>query len=143
MSVAGWEKPVLEAEIAVRIAHDGRVEAIAPAIELADLDGPVDDAEAILACGIFHRAVILGTFVEREADGLQVEVLRNGAAVAGPADALVLIGHPRDVLSAIDADLAPGDVVITGATVPPIPITPGDEFLVRFHDLGEVSIRCA
>lgn len=140
--VDSWAKPVLEAEIAVRIGHDGEIAAIAPAIELADLHGPLDDAEAILSHGIYHRAVILGEFSQRSADGLTVEVLRNGAREAGPADALALIGDPREVLRQI-ADRQPGDVIITGATVAPIPITPGDAFVVRFHDLGEVSIRCA
>jgi len=40
-SIEGWARPILEAELAVRIGPDGEVEAVAAAIELVDLHGPL------------------------------------------------------------------------------------------------------
>ena len=71
VSLAGWQKPAAEAEIAAYIGRDlpagaGRDEvrraiaALGPAIELADVDGPMDDVQAVLAGDIFQRHVILG-----------------------------------------------------------------------------------
>jgi len=71
VSLAGWHKPVAEAEIAAYIGHDLRagadrdevrkaIVALGPAIELADPTTPMDDVQAALAGGIFQRHVILG-----------------------------------------------------------------------------------
>src|SRR5262245_38691215 len=71
VSIAGWTKPALEPEIAVYMGADlsgpperGRtraaIAAIGPAIELADVEFPPDDVEAIVAGNIYNRHVILG-----------------------------------------------------------------------------------
>ena len=52
--------PMLEAEVAVRVGADGRIDGYAAAIELADVDPPPEDAEAIVAGNIFHKHVLLG-----------------------------------------------------------------------------------
>ena len=60
VSLKGWSKPVAEPEIAIEIGRDVPasaseqeaaqcIAAIGPAIELADIDGPMDDVESILA----------------------------------------------------------------------------------------------
>ena len=65
-SLAGFVKPVAEPEIAVHMGTDlpgggdlaaaaAAVGAIGPAIELADLDRPPEDVEAILTGNIYHR----------------------------------------------------------------------------------------
>src|ERR1700754_3924467 len=62
-SLAGWAAPVLEAEVAVRVAVDAagtRVGALGVAIELADLGSGTGDLADILAGDIFHRATVLG-----------------------------------------------------------------------------------
>jgi 2-keto-4-pentenoate hydratase len=143
-SIEGWARPILEAELAVRIGPDGEVEAVAAAIELVDLHGPLDDIETILANGIYHRAVVLGEFTSARPPELIIDVVRNGVADTTGADACALTGLPEDVLRHMGshgADLQPGDVVITGAAVPPLEVTPDDVVLVRFPDIGEVSIR--
>ena len=143
-SIQGWARPLLEAEIAVRIGAGGGIAGIAPAIELVDVHGPQDDVDAILANGIYHRAVVLGEWAFARPHGLTVDVIVNGTFEVTAADALAQIGEPADVLAGMaanGAELRPGDVVITGATVPPVPIRPGDEVTVRINDLGDVSVR--
>ena len=60
VSLAGWKRPVFEAEVAVYLAADASIAALGPAIELADLDPAIAGVEAILAGDIFHRHVLLG-----------------------------------------------------------------------------------
>src|SRR5262249_59124211 len=70
VSVAQWHKPVAEPEIAVHIGRDlpanadeaavrTAIAALAPAIEIADVDGPTDDVESVLAGDILQRHVPL------------------------------------------------------------------------------------
>jgi 2-keto-4-pentenoate hydratase len=69
--IADWGAPVAEAEIAVRLGTDleagatreraaAAVDAVAPAIELADVAGDRTDVEAVVAGNVFHRHVLLG-----------------------------------------------------------------------------------
>src|SRR5689334_1771614 len=68
VSLYGWQKPVAEAEIAAYIGYDlpahasrdevrRAVVAIGPAIELADVDSPMEDVEGVLSGDIFQRHV--------------------------------------------------------------------------------------
>src|SRR6185436_15137167 len=70
VSLAGWSKAAAEAEIAVFMGKDlpgganrdaakNAIAGIAPAIELADVDFPPDDVEAILKGNIYQRHVLL------------------------------------------------------------------------------------
>ena len=70
-SVAGWTKAVLEPEVAVHLGSDlpggagedaarEAIGALGAAFELADIDFPPDDPEAILAANVYQRAVVLG-----------------------------------------------------------------------------------
>src|SRR6185369_8612900 len=71
VSLAGWQKPVAEAEIAAYMGRDlpagasreevrRAIAAIGPAIELADVDCAMDEVETVLSGNIFQRHVILG-----------------------------------------------------------------------------------
>ena len=71
VSIAGWTKAAAEPEIAVFMSKDlpgganrdvakNAIAGIAPAIELADVEFPPDDVEAILKGNIYQRHVILG-----------------------------------------------------------------------------------
>src|SRR5262245_3145262 len=64
ISLTNWQKPVAEAEIAAYMGQDlaananrddvrKSIAAIGPAIELADIDCPMDDVEAVLGGDIF------------------------------------------------------------------------------------------
>lgn len=123
----------------------------APAIELADLGGPLDDVEAILASDIFHRAVVLGSFVPLgdgdTLDGLRVSVGGADGPIAEDVDPTALLGDlavvVRDLADALPAAgdaMRAGDVVITGSVVPAIAVTGGERLEVRVAGLGGVSV---
>ena len=60
VSLAGWTQPVLEPEVAVWIGDDGGIAGLGPALELADLEFPPHDADAILAANVYQRHVVVG-----------------------------------------------------------------------------------
>lgn len=163
-SFAGWSKPVAEPEIAVHIGCDlpgggdeaaaaAAIAALSPAFELADLDQPPEDVEAILARNIYQRHVVLGPRDDTRAgariEGLTGRLMRRGAEVAHTGDLeantgplVALVRHVADVLAACGETLRRGEVVIAGSVVPPVFIEP-DETEVAFalDPIGTVSVR--
>lgn len=162
-SVEGWVRPMLEAEIAVHIGCDlpaspevadvrDAVAGLSAAIELADLDPPPTDLVQILSGNIFHRHVMLGELHPgvTDASGVRATVTRDGAEVGRTDDPQALTGQIVEVvasmagtLAQVDERLLAGDVVITGAVVPPLEIGPGDHLTVELTGLGalEVTLR--
>ena len=160
ISAAGLGNPLLEPEVAVRIGTElgpgaspedaaEAVEAVAAAIEVVDL-GEVGRIEEILAGNVFHRKVVLGEFHESVTlDDVRISVRVDGSG--GPAsDPRDLIGGYGKILSALADQVAligerlhPGDVVITGAAVPPLPLVPGDRYEVSTSDGSNVSVEVA
>jgi len=162
-SLSGWTKPALEPEIAVEMAHDlasgadqaevtAAIGRLRPAIELADVDRPLDDLEAIMATNIFHRRVAVGD--GRPFAGsvslapLRVEVRRDGAIVAKTdqptaliGDLVEVVGHVADYLGAFGERLRAGDLVITGSTVPLIWPQPDEVYGFSLRPVGELSIQ--
>ncbi len=161
VALAGWTAPVLEVEVAIRVGEDGTVAGLAPALELADLDRPPDDLEAVLAGNVYHRGVVFGP----EAPGVDpgsvaacvtrtgrarppggqdddpvAEVVGRGRIAEDPAATVVFV---RSFLARHGAALEPGDRIIGGSVVPPVPVEPGDAFSVDFGPLGSLSIRFA
>jgi 2-oxo-3-hexenedioate decarboxylase len=161
VDVAGWDAPMLEAEVAVRLGRDlpagadrdqalAAVEAIAPAIELVDLGAP-DDLEAVLAGNVFHRAVLLGAFAPCPAGaGLaaaRLDVHVGTAEGTTGVDPALLLGDLADVLRALadqlpaaDAAMRAGDVIITGAAIAAIPLTAGARAHVALAGGAAVSV---
>jgi 2-keto-4-pentenoate hydratase len=151
-SVAGWVKPLLEPEIAVRVAEGAsglRAGTLAPAFELADLDPAPDDVEAILAGNVFHRHVVLGEEAPAEdvdlgSIGATVTVNGERTEVADPQGATgeiaALVQHVADLLGHFGQSLRAGDVVICGSVVPPIPVKPGDRVSYELEAVGGLAI---
>lgn len=152
-SLEGWTKPVAEAEIAVHMGPDLAIRGIGPAIELADLDAPPTEIEAILAGNIYHRNVILGRCDETRAgarlDELSARIVQGATEIAVPADLESNIGrigaivaHVADTLAAFGECLAAGDVIITGSLTPPMVLAP-DQREVRFDlaPIDSISVR--
>jgi 2-keto-4-pentenoate hydratase len=163
-SLAGWGKPVAEPELAI---HMGRglapgaddataraaIAAVGPVIELADLDPPPEDVEAILSGNIYHRHVLLGPKDESRAgarlDGLTARVRRNGeefAAIteleANTGPVVAIVRHVADVLGSLGEELKAGEFVICGSVVPPIFLESGDrEIGYELEPVGSVSVR--
>jgi 2-keto-4-pentenoate hydratase len=151
--VSDWAKPVLEPEVAVLLDADveagaeraeieAAVGAIGAAIELVDLGEAGDDAGAILAAGIFHRAVLLGDLVPLSFSAsladVRIDVFTAGTEYALAADPAAVLGDLADVLAGMadllthsDDGLRAGDVIITGAAVPPLALAGGEQIEVR------------
>lgn len=150
VDVDGWRAPMIEAEIAVRIRGDGEIAALAPAIEVVDIDPPPADVEAILACNIYHRRVLLGDFDESRTDaaGVTMRLLRDGDQVASSdapeaatgviADVVQLTG---ELLAACGERLRSGEVIITGSATPPLPVAAGEQIQAVLDPLGSLTVE--
>ena len=164
VSLAGWQKPAAEAEIAVHMAHDldanadrktiqSAIAGIGQAIELADVTFAPDDVEKILTGNIYQRHVVLGPRDRSRAggkiDGLVCRVMRHGVEAARTSDPQANIGeliglvtHVANVLDAFGERLRAGDVIITGSTTPPLTIEPDeDQITFELDPVGVVSVR--
>jgi 2-keto-4-pentenoate hydratase len=161
-SVAGWTKAVLEPEIAVHLARDvpggagedaarEAIGALGTAFELADIDFPPDDPEAILVANVYQRAVVLGPASEAGArgdlTGVEARVTRDGVEVAGTADPeeltggiVELLGYLAELLEAFGERLRAGDVVIAGTVVPALEVAGGGEIHFDLGPLGAVDV---
>jgi 2-keto-4-pentenoate hydratase len=163
VSLQGWQKPVAEAEIAAYLGRDlapgadraaarAAIAALGPAIELADVDCPMDDIERVLAGDIFQRHVLLGpsdpTRALARLDGLVGRVTRSGQDVPVPADLETNIGeivaivqHVADVAGALGDGLRAGQFIICGSLTPPMFLEPGDSGIEFALDpVGSVSV---
>jgi 2-keto-4-pentenoate hydratase len=163
-SLQGMTKPVIEPEIAIYLGNDvpggadrqtaaAAVAALGPAIEIADLDAPVDDPEPILAGNIFHRRIIVGprdsAYAGARLAGLSSDVTRHHTKVPPPASLEVntgeLIGivqHVADVVAACGDTLRAGQFIIAGSIVPPILLEPGEDFVSYTLDpIGTLTVR--
>jgi len=164
VSLAGWQKPVAEAEIAAYIGRDlptgadrddvrRAISALGPAIELADVTSPMDDVQATLAGDIFQRHVILGPRdIMRSGarlDGLKGRVTRSGLDIPVSADLETNIGelvnivrHVADVTAAIGGGLRAGHVIICGSLTAPMFLGPGERGVeFELAPIGAISVR--
>jgi len=151
VDVAGWGKPVLEPEVAVRLGADvgagqdleqvlGAIDAVGAAIELVDLGEVSDDAGAILATNIFHRHVLLGDFLPLDGalDEVRMDVLSGGVVHAEAVEPAAMLGPLgevvrglADLLANSPEGLRAGDVIITGAAIKPFELSGGESVEVR------------
>jgi 2-keto-4-pentenoate hydratase len=148
IGIGGWLRPALEVEVAIRVGEDGGVAALAPALELVDLDRPFDRIEPILAQNIFHRGVVFGPELVGPAvddlavDDLAVAVSRDGSQVAegqlveAPADTIEVV---RAFLEAHGAELLPGHRIIAGSLIAPLTVEPGEQLEISFGALGSLA----
>jgi 2-keto-4-pentenoate hydratase len=163
VSIAGWAKPALEPEIAIHIGKGlgGRenretlkaaVEAIGPAIELADVEPPPADVEAILAGNIFNRYVILGKADASRAgcvlDGLTAHVVRDGQELATTSELLALtgdlieiVGHVASLLAQLGEALRAGEVIIAGSIIPPVWVETGGVFRYELEPIDSLTVH--
>jgi 2-keto-4-pentenoate hydratase len=164
VSLAGWHKPVAEAEIAAYIGRDlpagadreevrRAIAALGPAIELADPTTPMDDVQAALAGGIFQRHVIVGPRDPMRSgarlDGLKGRVTRSGQDIPVPADLETNIGelvnivrHVADVTAAIGGGLRAGEFIICGSLTAPMFLEPGESGVeFELAPIGASSVR--
>jgi len=164
-SIAGWTNGALEPEIAVHMGRDlppgadrdttaAAIAGLGPAFELADLDRPLDDLEAVVAGNIFQRGVVLGppdaARAGGDTTGLRAEIRRDGAPLAQTDTPLDMVGdlldvvrHVADFVGAFGARLRAGEVIITGSVVPLIWLEGSATYDYRLHPIGGLSLRIA
>ncbi|HET8755704.1 MAG TPA: hypothetical protein VFM58_06835 [Solirubrobacteraceae bacterium] len=149
VAIGDWANPMLEPEIAAHIGAGGAIAGLSAAIELADVDVPPADPEAILAGNIYHRHFMLGPVDSGRSDGAGIgaRLLRGGEAVAATDDPAALTGDVVEVvrltgelLATCGEELRDGDVVITGSVVPPLSVAPGDTVIAELGPLGRLSV---
>ncbi len=163
LSIDDWRNAKLEPEVAVRIGTDlaacadretveAAISAAAPAIEIVDLDDP-GDIEQVLAGNIFHRAFLLGPFIDlsgADLGAIRLSVAQDGHEPQLGIDPAAALGDLVEVVAAV-ADQAPlagdalraGDVVMTGSVVPAIAITGGERFEVTLPGAGSATLQIA
>lgn len=170
-SLAGNAMRVAECEIGFRMARalpprpqpyaaDAVLAAVAsvhPAIELPDSrfrDFTSAGEAQLIADHACTNDFLFGPGLPADERLLQladhrVEALRNGSerhagygrnVLGDPLNALVWIANE---LSAQGLGLAAGEIVITGACVPPIPVQPGDTVEADYGWIGRLGVRFA
>jgi 2-keto-4-pentenoate hydratase len=157
-SLAGAAQPMAEPEVAVHIgaelavdcdagAAEAAIVAFGPAIEVADVDSSLTDLTEIVGTNVFHRAVRLGPPVAGvPIAGIVARVALNGEPFgeANPLEAtLDPVGVVRLIartIGSVGERLRPGDVIISGALVPPPVVAPGDELALDVGPLGSLSL---
>jgi 2-keto-4-pentenoate hydratase len=150
LSLAGFTAAFAEPEVAIHVGEDGAVAGFAAAIEVVDIDLPLEALEAILVGNVFHRAVVLGPAVEGAAlEGITARATVNGepAGEAVPAevvgDPAGVVGFVADYLEPHGAYPSPGEAIIAGSLTPPVKVSPGDRFEVDLGPLGTLALSFA
>lgn len=150
--IDGWQRPALEAEVAVTVESSGRrlvAGELALAIELADLGRAEAGLEQILGGNIFHRAFVLGGFRLAPEALPRVTVRRDGEQLAVAADPWAAIGgdparwvaYVQGFLASQGQRLRAGDILLTGSVIPPI-ADPGRGLVeVSAPGFGAVSVE--
>ena len=148
IAIAHWTRPTIEAELAVRVGEDLRAAAVAVAIEVVDLNLPVEQTEDVLAGAIFHRHYVVGAWrVGDDASDVHVRAFVDDELVASQGDPTSLIGTPPDIVSTVAEELRrhgerlrPGDLILGGSTIPLHPIGPGQRLRVEAGGLGALAL---
>jgi 2-keto-4-pentenoate hydratase len=144
-SLAGAVNPAVEPELLLEAGPGGALARIGVALEVVDLDRPLDDVEEVIAANIFHRAVACGSLGGPAEPGEAVFCV-NGEERAridsfdSPAGTLAFVDR---LLRGLGAELAPGDLVIAGALAPAAPVAAGDAASLAVAGLGSVELAFA
>jgi len=163
VSITGWTKAAMEPEIAVYMGKDlteasdrvrtgAAIAALGPAIELADVQFPPDDVEAILAGNIYNRCIILGRADPSRAgcilNGLTGRISRSGQNMppvtelqAMTGDILYIVSHVANLLSVFGETLHAGEVIITGSILPPLWIESSEEIHYNLDPIDTISLN--
>jgi 2-keto-4-pentenoate hydratase len=145
VAVGSATRPALEPEIAIRVGPSFSVAAVAPALELVDINLPFDDVEPILAGNVMHRGVVIGEpHPTDSAVEAGVRVLRDGSEVDGARfrdDPQEIVRHVAGFLQAHGAELQPNDWIIAGSLTTPVAVAPGEQLECDFGALGSLALR--
>lgn len=148
--IGSWRDARAEAELAVLLGQDldgdvtptraiASITALAPAIELVDVDHSPDSPAEALAGNVFHRHWTTGDFVElppdRTLSGLVAHISSMGMDLEPVQDLEDLTGSAAETLAEVarigarhGRGVRRGDVVILGSVAPPSEIRAGGAF---------------
>jgi 2-keto-4-pentenoate hydratase len=161
IALAGWTKPVIEAEIAAWIGADVPpgtppdeihkfLAGVGNAIEMADLDHAPADPHRILAGNIFQRAYLLGApdpKLSIEGIGELNAKFTHDNETVEVTDATALTGNLRQVLAhaantapALGRCLQAGDVILLGSIITPRPVSVGETCRYALGQFPELVI---
>ena len=145
----------IEPEVCLRVGEGGRLEAVAPALEIVDFTTPPKDLFALLSSSILHVATIVGAFVPAEQATRVAELGKRWPSleVTGepppplgeglvPADLQASVDFVADMLPRFGERLAAGDLILAGsyaAAVPPL--ARGARARADFGPLGFVEVE--
>jgi 2-oxo-3-hexenedioate decarboxylase len=157
VALEGWTTPTFEPELAIRVDADlpadaspddvaAAMGAIAPAIELVELEPP-DDLAAVLAGNVFHRAYLIGAWTPATAADVaaaRLDVTVDGEPRATEVDPAAALGDLLAVVRSIAAQAAlagavlrAGELVITGSAIPAIGLAGGETLTVALTGRGQ------
>jgi 2-keto-4-pentenoate hydratase len=148
VAIGDWTRPTIEAELAIHVGDDVSVAAVAAAIEVVDLNLPLQETEDVLAGSIFHRYYVLGE-PRQGADVADVHIraLVDGHLVAAEDDPCSIVGSPSQIVATVGEELArhgeqlrPGDVILGGSTIPLHLVAPGQHLRVETDGLGTLGL---
>lgn len=159
-SLEGTTRPGAEPEVAITMTRDvagtasvdearSAIGEIAAAIEIVDINRPLENIEEVLSINIFHRAAVIGEVSRPPSDygKLNLKLSRNDQVEAEIApnksisDLGALVQTVAGRLQEAGELLRAGDVIISGALVPPIWVKPGETVTADLGLLGSVSVR--
>jgi 2-keto-4-pentenoate hydratase len=149
MPIPYFTRPGLEPEIAATIGEGGAIAAVAPAIEIVDIDLPFDYVEPIVAANVFHRGWLTGP--EQPLDDVDLSqitaVVLRGGVTEHEAPVTEAMGDIRDVVAGVamrleqaGEELRAGDIVICGSLTQIVSVAPENELEVRFGPLGTLRL---
>ncbi|HEY6472865.1 MAG TPA: hypothetical protein VIY26_08240 [Acidimicrobiales bacterium] len=145
VSLEGWVAPAVEVELAARVGDDGTVAGVGPALELVDLDIDFSDIESVLAGNVCHRHVVFGPEMPGADPMAMVATVAKGGAVLAEGrmakDPATTVAFVQGYLAAHGATLEPGQRIICGSVVAPVPVAAGDSLQVAFGPFGSLSVR--
>lgn len=113
-------------------------------------DFAIVGAEQLIADNACAHDYFIGQECEgwRDVDLSHQPVIGRTASVTNNGSGANVLGDPRialtwlvNELSQLGIPLKAGQIVMTGTSVNPVPIEPGDEFTADFGTFGQVSIR--
>jgi 2-keto-4-pentenoate hydratase len=145
-----------ESEVAVELGQDVHptdhpesvceaVAGLAPALELVDVDPPVDGFEGVVSDNAYHRAFVLGPTRRRVVTGTRLGSIRwvngelrdSGTTSEDFSAKLVTIARQ---LEAVGEGLQAGDRIITGSLTH-LPVRAGDAVEISITPLGSLAIE--
>ena len=138
-STIGAANLLVEPEISIEIGATLEPAALGAAIEIVDVDRPVDDLEDVVASNLFHRGVLFGGSRPGARPPAEATVLVNGEERERAEiqfDEWETVAVVSETLAAAGETLQPGDQIIAGSLTAPIEVRPGDSVGVQVGPLG-------